>query len=100
MSDLTISMAVNGNAILQLSTTESKNFSGKFAIIALLIQNAVAEKIDLSSIQLIDSTGKLVSITEPMEYEAAKEALHYIKREFERALHIEGRIVVKLNSPR
>ncbi len=50
----------------------------------------MTEKIDLSSIHLVN----------PMGYEAAKEALDYIKSEFSKAIHVEGRIIVRLNSPR
>jgi hypothetical protein len=100
MSDLTISIAINAKATLQLSIGELEEIPGKFEVIASLVQNAVTEKIDLSSIQLFDPKGKLVSIEVPMEYGVAEEALNYIKSEFSRATHIEGRIIVRLNSPR
>jgi len=100
MSDLTISIAINGKGTLQLSISELQEIPGKFAIIASLIQNAVTEKVDLSSVQLFDPKRKLVSIEDPMEYGIAEEALKYIKSEFSRATHIEGRIIVRLNSPR
>jgi len=100
MSDLTISIAINGKGTLQLSISELQEIPGKFAIIASLIQNAVTEKVDLSSIHLVDPMGKILSIKDPMEYEAAKEALDYIKSEFSRAVDVEGRIIVRLNSPR
>jgi len=100
MSDLTISMAINDKAMLQLSVSELEKLPGKFAIIASLIQNAVIENIALSSIHLVDPKGQLLPIGDPMEYEAAEEALNYIKSEFSRAIRIEDRIIVKLNSPR
>jgi len=100
MSDLTISMAINGNATLQLSISELEKLPGKFAIIASLVQDAAEEHIALSSIHFVDPTGKLLPIKDSMEYGAAEEALSYIKSEFSRAIRIEGRIIVKLNSPR
>ncbi len=100
MSDLTISIAINGKATLQLSINELEESPGKFAVIALLVQDVVLENIDLSSIQIFDPKGTLVSIKDPMEYGVAKEALNYIKSEFSRATHVEGRIIVRLNSPR
>ena len=90
MSDLTISIAINGKATLRLSIGELEEISGQFEIVASLVQNTVTEKIDLSSIHLVD----------PMGYEAAKEALDHIKSEFNRAIHVDGRIIVRLNSTR
>ncbi|QVL56018.1 MAG: hypothetical protein KFB95_02075 [Simkaniaceae bacterium] len=100
MSDLTISMEINGKATLQLSISELEEIPGKFAVIASLVQDAVLEKVDLSSIQFFDPKGKSISIKDPMEYGVAEEALNYIKSEFSRAIHVEGRIIVRLNSPR
>ena len=100
MSDLTISIAINGKATLRLSIGELEEISGQFEIVASLVQNTVTEKIDLSSIHLVDPMGKLLSIKDPMGYEAAKEALDHIKSEFNRAIHVDGRIIVILDSTR
>ena len=74
MPALTISMAINGNAALQLSINELELLPGKFAIIASLVQGAAKEHIDLTSIQFFNLAGKLFTF--------------------------EDRIILSLNSPR